>query len=125
MCEGFPDGSWWFEPSSLLPPDTIIVTEWTPDATYHFHPDTHDVDIWVHADDSCLTTFQQVRNRIRSDGGCSGCWRLPRPPATNGRFHAMHCMLTSSKAFLSQALREFALVLLHNAYSLFLDSKTC
>lgn len=43
VCEGFEEGSWWFEATCLLPPDAIVAIEWAPDATYHFHQPSGDV----------------------------------------------------------------------------------
>jgi hypothetical protein len=34
LAECFPEGSWWFEASPLLPPDLPLSVVWTPEATY-------------------------------------------------------------------------------------------
>lgn len=62
VCDSFPKDSWWFEPTlTLMPNDEVIVLEWTPSATYQFHPLLGEVEVWVHADESCLSSVKQGR----------------------------------------------------------------
>lgn len=62
VCDGFPESSWWQEPTlSLLPPDDVIILEWVPQATYQFHPQQQEVEVWVHTDESCLSSCKQGR----------------------------------------------------------------
>ena len=50
----FPKESWWFDCSHRLPHAIIILLEWTPEALYQYHHDTHEAAAWIHADESCL-----------------------------------------------------------------------
>ncbi|MEW5303222.1 MAG: hypothetical protein WDW38_001541 [Sanguina aurantia] len=69
VCDRFPDPSWWFEPTlSLLPPDDVITLEWTPQATYQFHPERQEVEVWVHADESCLSSCKHGRYVLHCRG---------------------------------------------------------
>lgn len=50
----FPKQSWWLECSHMLPQDTTVLLEWTPDALYQYMPTSDETAVWVHADESCL-----------------------------------------------------------------------
>ncbi|GIL42642.1 hypothetical protein Vafri_590 [Volvox africanus] len=53
--------SWWGEPSlSLLPPEDVLMFEWTPDATYQFLSEG-EVEVWVHVDESCMVSTRGGR----------------------------------------------------------------
>lgn len=73
-----PDG-WWAEPSlSLLPQGEVLALEWTPQATYQYLPQHDEVEVWVHADESCLATTRagrflaHVRDPTRGGGQDQG-----------------------------------------------------
>ncbi|KAG2487935.1 hypothetical protein HYH03_013514 [Edaphochlamys debaryana] len=64
---------WWGETSlSLLPPDDVLLFEWTPHATYQFLPEVGEVEVWVHADESCLVTTRAGRFLAHYRGGTGG-----------------------------------------------------
>ncbi|GFR40516.1 hypothetical protein Agub_g1085, partial [Astrephomene gubernaculifera] len=57
LTEPLHSGGWWCEPSlSLLPPEDELLLEWTPHATYHYLSEAGEVEVWVHADESCLVS---------------------------------------------------------------------
>ncbi len=46
--DGFPHGSWWFEPSlTVLPSEELVLLEWTPEATFQFLPASGEVQAWL------------------------------------------------------------------------------
>ncbi|KAG2448169.1 hypothetical protein HYH02_006754 [Chlamydomonas schloesseri] len=74
LAEALRHDGWWGEPSlSLLPPEEVVAFEWTPHATYQFLEGTGEVEVWVHADESCLATTRAGRfvAHYRGGGGTS------------------------------------------------------
>ncbi|GIL73336.1 hypothetical protein Vretimale_4900 [Volvox reticuliferus] len=62
LTEQLRTDGWWGEPSlSLLPPEDVLTFEWTPDATYQFLPEEGEVEVWVHADESCMVSTRGGR----------------------------------------------------------------
>ncbi|KXZ56916.1 hypothetical protein GPECTOR_1g826 [Gonium pectorale] len=62
LAEQLPSDGWWAEPSlSLLPPGDVLMFEWTPHATYQFLPESGEVEVWVHADESCMASTRGGR----------------------------------------------------------------
>ena len=49
-----PKQSWWHDCSHMLPHGINILLEWTPAALYQYMPETAQVAVWIHADESCL-----------------------------------------------------------------------
>ncbi|KAG1681112.1 hypothetical protein FOA52_015554 [Chlamydomonas sp. UWO 241] len=57
-----PADGWWAEQTlSLFADGELVALEWTPQATYQFQPGAREVEVWVHADESCLATTQGGR----------------------------------------------------------------
>ncbi|EFJ41759.1 hypothetical protein VOLCADRAFT_98324 [Volvox carteri f. nagariensis] len=57
LTEQIRTDNWWVDPSlSFMPPDDVLVFEWTPHATYQFLPEENEVEVWVHADESCMVS---------------------------------------------------------------------
>eukprot|EP00879_Flechtneria_rotunda_P028117 GHRR01030195.1.p1 GENE.GHRR01030195.1~~GHRR01030195.1.p1 ORF type:complete len:603 (+),score=222.25 GHRR01030195.1:201-2009(+) len=54
-CDG---SNWWLEPSLQLPSSELIQLVWTREATMVFVQDVEEVEVWLHADDSCMFSFQ-------------------------------------------------------------------
>lgn len=76
LAEALGSDGWWGEPSlSLLPPEVVVAFEWTPHATYQFLEAVGEVEVWVHADESCLATTRAGRfiAHYRSGGGANDC----------------------------------------------------
>ncbi|KAG2442403.1 hypothetical protein HXX76_002489 [Chlamydomonas incerta] len=76
LADALRTDGWWGEPSlSLLPPEEVVAFEWTPHATYQFLEAMGEVEVWVHADESCLATTRAGRfiAHYRGRGGaCNG-----------------------------------------------------
>lgn len=60
-AEAMPEEGWWYEPSNVLPSGEHVVLKWAQEATYVWLQSTGEVEAWLHADDSCMTTTQRGR----------------------------------------------------------------
>ncbi|GLC50872.1 hypothetical protein PLESTB_000441400 [Pleodorina starrii] len=68
---------WWSEPSlSLLPPDDVVSFEWTPQATYQYLPEAGEMEVWVHADESCLVSARGGRFLEHFKGADGGAHKV-------------------------------------------------
>lgn len=57
LTEQLRTDGWWSETSlSLMPPDDLLLFEWTPHATCQYLPEIGEVEVWVHIDESCLVS---------------------------------------------------------------------
>lgn len=74
-CCSFPQGSWWFDSgTSTLPPDALLLLEWTPEAVYQFLPRSQEVEVIVAADESLLRLDRRGYVRHYQPGS----WRAPK-----------------------------------------------
>eukprot|EP00775_Hariotina_reticulata_P002741 gene2740-3036_t len=81
-------GSWWLEPSMLLPADVLLELVWTPDATTIFVKGVEEVEVWLHADDSCMFSHGGGAFSCLLPGAWGSCPAAEGLPAVGWRHKA-------------------------------------